>query len=70
MCQTISGVSVYAGDSVTVYTLPDSDSHTDIRVRRLGVQVRRRSPPGLVDRGYDRQCYQAAYQGIPGTMGR
>ena len=33
MCQAISGVAVYAEGRVTVYTCPDTDSHSDIRER-------------------------------------
>lgn len=31
MCQYISGVAVKDGETVRVYTLPDKDSHSDIR---------------------------------------
>ena len=31
MCRLISGVAVLTGETVKVYTLPDSDSHSDIR---------------------------------------
>jgi len=47
MCKAISGIAVYDGESVKVYTLPDSDSHSDIREKH---HIRDDSLTGIASR--------------------